>query len=170
MLPGGWRCYQAGNKKSWPIGLTTTGQIRRALPRACQTMSACRVIVLTIVSRLALFFYKIFKNKHEKIKIELQLLRESSKKHEQKSKSSSCCCFLLEFLFIVQKTAPARGAVQGLPGILIGCRLRLARHLFLKHFFEGLFSQKSRNLKENGNQNGSHFCSFFVFFCRKANM
>ena len=91
-------------------------------------------------------------------------MRESSKKHEQKSKSSSCSCFLLELLFIVQKTAPARGAVQGPPGPDIGCRLRLARHLFLKHFFEGLFSQKSRGLKENGTQNGSHFCSFLVFF------
>ena len=112
-------------------------QIRRALPRACQIMSACRVLVSTIVPMSALFFTRCLRNKNEKIEIELQLLRETSKNHEQKSTSSSCCCFLLELLFIVQKTAPARGAVQEPPGIGIESCLRLARHLFLKHFLEG---------------------------------
>ena len=106
----------------------------------------------------------------KKIKIELQLLRETSKKHGQKSKSSSCSCFLLELLFMIQKTAPARGAVQEPPGIGIATCLRLARHLFSKHFLERLFSQKYRNLGENASQNGTNSAPFLVLFRRKANM
>ena len=68
------------------------------------------------------------------------------------------------------KSAHARGAVREPRARLIGHCLTMAAHSFLKHFFEGLFSQKSRNLKENGTQNGSQFDSFFTLFWRKANM
>ena len=82
---------------------------------------------------------------------------------EKDSEMSSDYCFLFE------KRA-REGGCQGAPGYGHRDSFENGGALFLKHFFEGLFSQKSRNLKENGTQNGSQFDSFFVVFCRKANM
>ena len=79
--------------------------------------------------------------------------------------------FLARLLvYCSENRARARGAVQGPPGILIGTSFRLARHLFLEHFLERLFSQKYRNLKENGYQNGTNSGLFLLLFWRKVNM
>ena len=77
--------------------------------------------------------------------------------------------FLARIVVSCSENRTARGAAQELPCIGIGSCLRLARHLFLKHFLERLFSQKYRNLPENYSQNDTNSGPFFIHFWRKAN-
>ena len=55
---------------------------------------------------------------------------------------STCSCFLLRQLFLVRKTAHARGAVREPPGVGIEECLTLAVYLFLKRFLEPIFAKK----------------------------
>ena len=114
--------------------------------------------------------FQIHHKMHMSLEMDPEITYSRRRAQKKESEVSTLCCFLLRQSFLVQKTARARGAVQEPPGIGIDSRLTLARHLFLKHFLERIFSQKSRNLKENGTQNGSQFCFFLYFFLRKANM
>ena len=77
---------------------------------------------------------------------------------------SSCCCFLLRQLFLVQKTAHARGAVREPRAMVIGSCLRKGGHPFFDPSFGALFSLIILIFDENCLQNeptmrsvGSHF-------------
>ena len=69
---------------------------------------------------------------------------------EMDSEMSSCSCFLLlRQLFLVQKTAHARGAVREPRAMVIGSCLRKGGHPFFEHLFGALFSIKIVIYAEN---------------------
>ena len=55
---------------------------------------------------------------------------------------TSCCCFLLRQLFLVQKTARARGAVREPRAMVIVPCLPMGGHPFFDPFSGALFSLK----------------------------
>ena len=86
------------------------------------------------------------------------------KESEMDSEMSSCCCFLLRLLFLVKKTAHARGAVREPPGLSIVTHQRLEDTLFLKRFLEPFLSPKIGIFNANGTHYGTKRKSFGSYF------
>ena len=81
---------------------------------------------------------------------------------------STCSCFLLRQLFLVQKTAHARGAVREPRAMVIVRCLRKGGHPFFEQFFGALFSLKIEIFDENYLQNGPNMRSVGSYFLEKV--
>ena len=104
-------------------------------------------------SRLSYNFCEKLQNKTwTKIKIEQLLL------------------FLARIVVSCSENRAREGGCPGASGHWNRVLFEICEALFLKHFLERLFSQKYRNLKENGSQNGTNSGLFLVLFWRKVNM
>ena len=87
------------------------------------------------------------------------------------SEMSTCSCFLLRQLFLVQKTAHARGAVREPRAMVIGPRRELFANgeaPFFEQFFGALFSLKIEIVEENGSQNGPNMKTLGSYFSEKV--
>ena len=84
------------------------------------------------------------------------------------SEMSSCCCFLLRQLFLVQKTAHARGAVREPRARVMARHLSQGGHLFLNIFLEPFFSLKIVIFDKKCLQNGSQMRSFGAYVLEKV--
>ena len=81
---------------------------------------------------------------------------------------SSCCCFLLRLLFLVEKSAYARGAVREPGETVIAPSLRLGGYPFVQSFLEAVFSLIFAIVHENGLQNEPKMNSFGSSLLEKA--
>jgi len=84
------------------------------------------------------------------------------------SEVSSCCCFLLRLLFLVQKTAHARGAVREARGLHIVRCLRLGGYPFFETIFWSPVSLKIAILDEKCSQHGVTMRSFGSYVSEKV--
>ena len=87
---------------------------------------------------------------------------------EMDSEMSTCSGFLLRPLFLVQKTAHARGAVREPRAMVIVTCLSLGGHPFFKHFFGTLFSLKIMIFEENGSPNRPKMKTLGSIFSEKV--
>ena len=91
---------------------------------------------------------------------------------EMDSDMSSCGCFLLGLLFLVQKTAPARGVVKEPPGTLIVSSLRLGLGgAFFRSFSNQQIPRKAPTWSERRSKNtllhntrDLDFCCYLLHF------
>ena len=133
-------------------------------PRACQITGILERENKQQLLQWRIVFVSKFINKLTLSRNGFRNDRFQEKESEMDSEMSSCCCFLLRLLFLVQKTAHARGAVREPPGLSIVTHQRLEDTLFLKRFPETFLSPKITIVNANGIHYGTKRKSFGSYF------
>ena len=137
-----------------------TNKIRRALAQSVSDHLDEKKKTTTKSATTCLFLFQVSSTNEQFSRNGIRKKPFQEKGSEMDSEMSSCSCFLLRQLFLVQKTAHARGAVREPRAMVIVPCLSQGGSPFFEQFFETLFSLQITILDEKCLQNGPQMWSF----------
>ena len=159
----------ASSPSSWAATqkdlLLSPGKFAGPWPRACQITGLWKETIRKETSAITcLLLFQIPSKNEQFSRNGLRNNPFQDKGSEMDSEMSTCSCFLLRQLFLVQKTAHARGAVREPRATVIGLSLRRGRDFFLKRFLK----LKITIFEKHGSQNGPKMKTLGNYFSEKV--
>ena len=111
-------------------------------PRACQIIDFWKGTISKHLCNYLSFLFQIPSKNEQFSRYGFRNNPFQDNGSEMDSEMSTCSCFLLKQLFLVQKTAHARGAVREPRAMVIGSCLPMGGHLFLNNLLRPFFHSK----------------------------